>query len=211
MTALNTRNLRALALGLAATTWTAGTKADVMTTPTAATTAAAAPMLTYGTVGSVDTPAGGAPNLVYFQGTNGTVPDSGSIDLGHFVVSALAKTTGGTYTNTPFQEIVYSGGDQSEKIAGVLNGSFGPSATNPSLTATVTSVSGFGNNALPFKLNIPMNMPMKIDISDGVSPATTTLSAAVSPAAPIPEPASIALFAVAFGGVGFWHRRRAAR
>jgi hypothetical protein len=183
-----------LALGLAVLGWAAGS-------------AQAAP-ITYATVGSVDTPAGGLPGLVYYNGiSHGTVTPPDSIDLGQFVVSSLAKTTNATYANTPFQIIASVGGDASERISGVLNGSVGPSAGTPSLTATITSISQYGNSPLPFSLNLPVNTPMKICLSNGTDPAPTSLTGATT----VPEPTSIAVFTVTLGGLGVWRRRRAAR
>ncbi|GAC1470187.1 MAG: hypothetical protein NVSMB9_15030 [Isosphaeraceae bacterium] len=168
--------------------------------------AQAAP-IPYGTIGSVDTPPGGIPNLVFYNGVNGFVPASGSIDLGNFVVSSLAKTgtTDVDYKNDPFHIIVYSGSDQSVKLDGVLNGSLGPKVANPFLTATFNSVNPYGNNPLPFNLSVPLNTPLKLSVAtDGSNPASTTFTA------PVPEPASAVVFAAALGGLALW-RRRAAR
>jgi len=190
--------LWALALGLAAA---AASARDAQADPIA-----------YGTLGTVTTPVGGVPNLVYFNGNNGTFDPAkpGSIDLGSFVVSSLSKQPGTpdvTFNQNPFQLIVYSGSQQSERIDGVLNGTIGATATSPSLSATFTGVSQFGSVPMPFNLNLPLNTPLSLSLSDGTGPAVTMLTGAASP---VPEPASVAVFAVALGGLGLWGRRRLA-
>jgi hypothetical protein len=198
MTVPDNRRIWALALGLVLAGLAAG-RAE----------AASMTNYTYSAVGSVDTPAGGVANLVYFDGLNNAstaLPSDGtggSINLGRLVVSSLAKTTDQTYTNTPFHIIASVGSNSSQQINGVINGSVGPDAKPASLTATFTSITPFGNNPLPFALNLPLNQPMTLQLTDGTTPAPTGL---VSPAA-IPEPASVAVFAVALGGLGLWRRR----
>ena len=187
--------LSALAFGLALVGWT--------------TNAAKADPIQYSTVGSIGTPPGGLANLVYFNGiSNGTVMPPSSIDLGQFVVSAASGTTNQTYNNTPFQIIASAGGDSSEKIVGVLNGVLGPATSMPSLAATITSISQYGNSGLPFNLNLPLNTPLKIGVGDGTSSSSTSLSGA---ATTVPEPNTIAVFTVLLGGLAAWRRRRAAR
>ena len=167
---------------------------------------------TYSTVGTVDSPMpAGTPALVYYNGMgNAKITPPDSIDLGQFVVSALSKTTNATYANAPFQIIASVGGDASDKITGVINGSVGPGVTTPALTATFTGVSQYGNNKLPFMLNLPLNSPMPLALSDGSMPAPTALTGPAVLPAPVPEPASVAVFAVALGGLGLWGRRRVA-
>ena len=181
----------ALALGLALTGVAAGT--------------AQADPIKYSVIGQVDTPTSGSTqNLVYYNGLSlGSFMPPGSIDLGSFNVSALSKTVNATYTNTPFSVIVSSGGTAGQKIMGVINGQVGPSAASPALTATITGSSQFGNDPLPFQMNLPLNTPMALALSNGAGPAPTGVSFAA-----VPEPTSIAVFTVALGGLGLWHRRR---
>ena len=152
----------ALALGLALTGVAAGT--------------AQADPIKYSVIGQVDTPTSGSTqNLVYYNG----------LSLGSFNVSALSKTVNATYTNTPFSVIVSSGGTAGQKIMGVINGQVGPSAASPALTATITGSSQFGNDPLPFQMNLPLNTPMALALSNGAGPAPTGVSFAA-----VPEPTS---------------------
>lgn len=187
------KRLWALAIGLLAAGFAAGD-------------ARAGAMTSYSTLGTVDTPAGGIPGLVSFNGMdNAAVPVGGSLNLGNFVVSSLAKTgdTNVNYVNDPVMIYIKSGA-ASEALMGQINGMVGPTVTNPSLSVTFTSINPINGATLPF-VNVPLNTPLPIALSDGTGPASTTLSGANPP--PIPEPSSIAVFAVALGGLGLWRRR----
>lgn len=208
-TLISPRGVRALSLVLVA--WVAN--AGVASAATMTTANSPVTPISYQTVGTIDAPAIDSPGLLYYSGvSNGTYDGSGTIDLGNFVASTLARTTDATFNNTPFQIIASVGGDSSEAINGVINGQFGPSASPPMLTATITGISQYGNNPLPFALSLPLNTPLQLALPDSaVYPAPTGLAGAVVNAAPIPEPTSIAVFAVTLGGLGLWRRRRTAR
>jgi len=190
----NRPRLWALTLGLALAGWFAGV-------------AQADPSYTYQTIGQVSVPSGVPGGLVYYSGvTSGTTTPPGSIDLGTFAVSPLASTTNASYSNTPFEIFALSGTNAGSEITGVINGSFGPSATNPSLTATITGVTQFGVSGLPFNLQLPMDTPLTLALNNGAGGmGQTSLTGAASP---VPEPTSIAVFAVALGGLGLWRRRQ---
>ena len=128
MTPRNRQRLVLAALVLTFTGWTARD--------------ARAASIPYSTIGSVDTPAGSPYHTpVYYNGTSGTVVPPGSIDLGAFTVSSVTKTTDLTYSHTPFQIVVSSGGSASEQIVGEINGVVGPDAKTPMLTATMSHLS----------------------------------------------------------------------
>ncbi|MFO0952157.1 MAG: PEP-CTERM sorting domain-containing protein [Isosphaeraceae bacterium] len=184
------RVLWGLALGVALSGWAARP--------------AQADPIKYTIVGSINPPAANTPNLVYFNGvSNGDYTPPGNIDLGSFNVSTLSNSTTATYSNTPFTLTLSSGG-AGEVISGVINGSVGPNVVNPGVTATITGTSPFGNPGLPFQLSLPLNTPMQLlPTSTSTGPASTGLTVAA-----VPEPASIAVFTIALGGLGVWHRRR---
>lgn len=201
------RRLWVAALGLALLGWATGrAQAAALSTP-----------IPYSSVGSVQNPANLSRGVVYLDGVTSNVSPTSSIDLVHFVVDPSINNTDGLFLNHPFQFIVSSGSHASTLVSGFLNGSVGPHSSNPALYATVTSVEAYGRDSLPFTLNIPMNSQLRLALPSPGSaiPATTALMAVAGPipaaqAAPIPEPASIAIFACATGALGFWHRRRSA-
>ena len=186
----------ALALALTAAAWTA--------TPREA----AAASMTYSAVGTVDTPSGAVPGLIYYNGlNNATVPDAGTLPLGSFVMSSLAGSNAATYNQTPFNIVVYQDANTGEMINGVLNGTTG--AGSSGVTATFTGMSQLGTGMLPFTMNVPLNTPLNLAMTDGTNSAMTSLMVPITAAA-VPEPSSVAVFAAALGGLGLWSRRRRA-
>jgi hypothetical protein len=170
--------------------------------------AQAAPTYSYQTVGQVAVPTGVQSGLVYYDGiSSGQITPPGNLDLGTLKVSTLASTTNATYTNDPFNIFVSSGPNSAAQINGVINGAFGPSVSNPSLTATITAITPYGASALPFNLQLPLNTPLALTLP-GSSGTTGQTSLSAAAATTVPEPTSIAVFAVALGGLGFWRRRR---
>ena len=187
------RTILALALGLTLAGWVAG---DAQASP-----------IPYGTSGWVDIPAGGTPRAVDFVGTTGTVSGQGSINLGQFDVSPSALTGPAVdYTGDILHMIVYSGKNQSELVTGTLSGMLGAGTSNM-LTVKLDPAVPFGTGMLPFSLNIP-TVPLTLNTTaNGTTPSTTLFTVA---AAPIPEPASVAVFGLALASLAFY-RRRASR
>jgi hypothetical protein len=145
--------------------------------------------------------------MIYFNGvgTPTTLVSANGIDLGQFQISSLSATTTQTYSNTPFQLFVTSGNSQVAEIDGTLFGSVGPDAHNP-ITYTITGVKQSSN---PLFTIIPPTTPMTLNTSlpGNQAPASTDLNYAVT----VPEPASVAVFAVSLGGLGIFVRRRRTR
>ncbi|MCA1684558.1 MAG: PEP-CTERM sorting domain-containing protein [Planctomycetia bacterium] len=201
MTPRKSRRVWALSLALAVSGWAAqDARADAMT---------------YGTIGWVDTPNGGTPTGIRFDGTTGTVTETGSLNLGQFVVTSAAETGPKVdYTGDAFHILAYSGDkQQSELITGTFTGSVGATATGP-LTATVNTVQVYGGQ-LPFTLSLTPGTAMPLSSTAGSkSDSPTILSAPVTVSASqsiqTPEPSSVAVFGAALGGLALW-RRRAAR
>jgi PEP-CTERM motif len=165
--------------------------------------------INYGTVGYVDTPANTTPGLITFTGTTGTVSGPQSINLGQFTVSSAALMgTPVDFTGDQFYIITHAGANQSELITGTLSGSVGLGVTTP-LTETITSVTPFSATSmpLPFSLQLPIGVAQTLNTTPGAGGASTTVFTAA--AAPVPEPASVAVFAVALGTLAFWRRRSA--
>ena len=192
MTPRNPRTLLALTLGLIL----AGTAArDVQASPIA-----------YNTLGTVTAPAG-ASNAIMFTGNTGAFDpvNPASINLGTFMLSN-PTTPSTSYVNNPFEIIAFTSPQQSVKFSGVLNGMVGSAIPKPSVTATLTSIAQYGNMGLPFNVAPTLGTPMNLNLTN-----TNSSVALVIAASPVPEPASIAVFAAALGGLGLWRGRRSAR
>jgi hypothetical protein len=194
------RTLLALTLGLAATCSLAQVaKADP---------------ISYTTSGTVDTPPNGTANMIFFNGISvpTTLVSAKGIDLGQFQVSSLSSTTTQTYSNTPFQILVNSGGNKVAEIDGTLFGSVGPDA-KAAPTYTVTKIVPFnGADGDPLFTITPPSVPMNLNTNlpsgslMGGPPASTDLNFIAT----VPEPASVLVFAVSLGGLGLFARRRRA-
>lgn len=154
-------------------------------------------------------------NVISFNSVaSGSFLAPSAFSVGEFLVSALPVGVSTTYTNTPF-EISYiaqkvngetpTSNETPITITGVLNGT----VTGPNQSSVVATFDPIGNSE--FRTGDYLN---KLAISGSVllvpssnnGGRTTAQATLIASAHPIPEPATVAIFAVAIAGYGL--RRR---
>lgn len=190
----------------------------------AAISAAASPLLAYDTVGSSISTTGvtGTP-VVNFIPATGAVMAPSNLSFGKFeVVAPVSGST--TYANTPFAIQLTADAVNGTTpvvpnqtpltITGLLNGTVS-GASQSSVVATFDPLvnSSFQTGLYVNTLGLP-NSPLNLVPSTSNNGDTTlqaSLTSAVSPAPPVPEPSTLALFAATIIGLGFRRRLLARR
>jgi hypothetical protein len=205
----------ALTLGLLAAVNSA-VLADSMTT-TATTTPTS--LMGYSTSGQIGVDGISGPNVISFSAVpSGSFEAPSSLSLGEFLVAALPAGISTTYTNTPFT-ISYI--DQSVDgntpgtnqtpitVSGVLNGTVtGPSQSSVVATFNPIPITEFQTGNFQNILSL-QNSSLSLVPSTTNGGQTTAQAQIIVKAAPVPEPATIAIFLTAIAGVGLRRRFRA--
>jgi hypothetical protein len=159
---------------------------------------------------------------VSFQGvTGGILTAPSAFGLGEFQVAPLPATVSVSYNNTPFQvtlALTESNGPPgmttNVTIDGYLNGTL--SGSNQStVIASVASILPTGPTlSTPMTPNLSLvtplgdlNVPFSLALVPASSGGGMTSFQADFGATPVPEPSTLAFFAMAFGGIGLWRKR----
>lgn len=192
------------------------TTTSTETSPTASLNAA----MTYATAGAVGDTGITGPNVISFVPESaGTVNTPSAFSLGTFVVGYLPTGTTTTYDHTPFtitytaqkvNDAVPDANETPVTITGFLNGSItGPSQSDVIATFNPLNRSNFLTGAYLNSLSV-------LDPQVSLVPSTTNFGRTtaqghlkVSPAPPVPEPTTVALFLTTIAGLGL--RRRFGR
>lgn len=207
------------ALGLVAATATAGSAlAAPISTP-------ASPLLAYNTVGSSIGTSGisGTPVINFIPAT-GAVMAPSNLSFGRFEITA--PTDGGTttYSNVPFTikltadsvdgKSPITPNETPMEITGVLNGAVtGASQSSVVATFNPLSKSAFQTGLYVNTLGLP-NSPINLvpsTVQSGYTTLQASMTSAVAPVQPVPEPSTLAVFAATLIGLGFRRRLLAAR
>lgn len=184
-----------------------------------ASAAQAEPLISYSTSGTIGLTGISGPNVISFNSVlTGAYTAPSSFSLGEFLVAPLNDGITTSYTNTPFTitylttQVDGATPDPNETpitITGFLQGTInGSSQSDVVATFNPITTANFRTSELINNLTI-------LDAAVSLVPSSTNLGRTTAQArnvvapAPIPEPATIALFLTAITGAGLQRRARA--
>jgi hypothetical protein len=175
-------------------------------------------LMGYSTSGSVGTTGVSGPSVISFNSVpSGTFTAPSSFSLGEFLTAALPPGVSTTYTNTPFQisyidqtvdGITPTTNQTPITITGELNGVVhGPSQSSVVATFDPLPITEFQTGNFQNILSI-LGTTVSLVPSTTNGGQTTAQGQIVVKAAPVPEPATVAIFLSAIVGLGLRRRFR---
>ncbi len=187
-------------------------RAGPMTNPTS--------LMSYSTSGQIGLAGITGPNVISFNSVSGgSFEAPSSLSLGEFLVAALPAGISTTYTNTPFQisyidQLVDGNNPTTNQtpitLSGVLNGTVtGPSQSSVVATFNPIPINEFQTGNFQNILSLQSSSLSLVPSTPNGGQSTAQAQIIVK-AAPVPEPATIAIFLTAIAGVGLRRRFRPA-
>jgi hypothetical protein len=173
-------------------------------------------LINYSTSGGVDSSGVTGANVISFNSVDqGAFVTPSAFSLGEFLTAALPAGVSTSYTNTPFH-VTYginqiNGTNTSIEpitITGLLNGTItGPSQSSVVATFNPITTPDFTISSTNNELSV-LSTTVSLVPSTTNGGRTTAQAQLLTQIAPVPEPATIAVFLTAMAGVGLRRRLR---